>query len=76
MLSQVRDVGNAPALIAALSDSDWKIVYTADQGLRFISRRVGLKTVTELPDKTARGATIALWKKWYAAIHPGAGSLP
>ena len=76
VLAKLRDIGNAPTLIAALSDNDWKIVYTADQGLRFISRRVGLKTVTELPDEAARVATIAEWKKWYAAINPGPSAAP
>lgn len=71
VLAKLRDFGNVPTLIAALSDSDWPTVYAADQGLRFISRRVGLKTVTELPDETARQATIAEWKKWYATINPG-----
>lgn len=73
VLAKLRDVGNVPTLIAALSDSDWATVFKADQGLRFISRRVGIKTVTELPDETARQATIADWKKWYAAINPGPG---
>jgi hypothetical protein len=76
VLTKLRDIGNAPTLIAALSDSDWKVVFMADQGLRFISRRVGLKTVTELPDETARDATIAAWKKWYAAIDPDPSALP
>ncbi|HEV2969073.1 MAG TPA: hypothetical protein VGY55_03720 [Pirellulales bacterium] len=76
VLGKLRDMGSAPTLIAALSDSEWQIVYAADQGLRFTSRRIGLKTVAELPDETARAATIAEWKKWYAAVNPGPGSAP
>jgi hypothetical protein len=76
VLAKLRDMNNAPALIAALSDREWPIVYTADQGLRFLSRRVGLKTVTELPDETARDATIAEWKHWYAGVSPGTAEAP
>jgi HEAT repeat protein len=76
VLAKLRDMNNAPALIAALSDREWPIVYTADQGLRFLSRRVGLKTVTELPDETAREATIAEWKRWYAGVSPGTAETP
>jgi hypothetical protein len=70
VLAKLRDMSNAPALIAALSDREWPVVCEADQGLRVLSRRVGLKTVTELPDETAREATIAEWKQWYAAVSP------
>ncbi len=70
VLAKLRDMSNAPALIAALSDREWPVVCEADQGLRSLSRRVALKTVTELPDETAREATIAEWKRWYAAVSP------
>ena len=76
VLAKLRDMANAPTLIAALSDSDWKIVFLADQGLRSISRRVGIQTVNELPDETARKAAIAYWKKWYAESHPGETEAP
>ena len=76
VLAKLRDIDNVPTLIAALSDGDWKVVYTADQGLRFISRRVGLKTVTELSDEAARKATISDWKKWFAAIDPDPSAAP
>jgi len=70
VLSHVRDVANAPVLIAALSDADWRIVYLADQGLRLFSRRVGVDLLTEAPDEQARTAAIADWKHWYASISP------
>ena len=69
-LAKLRDMTNAPALIAALSDREWPVVCEADQGLRVLSRRVALKTVTELPDETARETTIAEWKRWYGAVNP------
>jgi hypothetical protein len=76
VLGKLRDMAGVPTLIAALSDSQWQIVYGADQGLRNMSRRVGLMTVTELPDERARASTIAEWKRWYAAVNPGPGSAP
>jgi hypothetical protein len=71
VLAKLRDMANSPTLIASLTDSDWKVVYLADQGLRSISRRVAVQTVNELPDESARKAAIAYWKKWYAESHPG-----
>lgn len=74
VLSHVRDVANAPVLIAALADADWRIVYRADQGLRLFSRRVGPDFLTEAPDEQARAAAIADWKHWYASISPTEGA--
>jgi hypothetical protein len=71
VLAKLRDMANAPTLIAALADSDWKVVYLADQGLRSISRRVGIQTVNELPDESSRKVAITYWKKWYAEAHSG-----
>jgi hypothetical protein len=76
VLAKLRDMSNAPALIAALSDRQWPIVCEADEGLRFLSRRAGLNTVTELPDEKAREATIADWTHWYAVVSPGSADLP
>ena len=76
VLASVRDIGSAPTLIEALSDSQWRVVFTADQGLRFISRRVGVSTVTELPDEAARVKAIKTWKDWYASVDPAVGSTP
>ncbi len=76
VLARVRDVSSAPALIDALSDGQWKVVFTADQGLRFISRRVGLTTVTELHDEAARTKAIKAWKTWYASVNPAVTATP
>jgi hypothetical protein len=76
VLSSVRDIANAPALIAALSDADWRIVYKADQGLRLFSRRIGPDLLTEAPDEQARAAAIADWKRWYASISPSDDAAP
>ena len=58
VLAKLRDVANVPTLIAALSDSEWSVVYQADQALRFISRAVGKDDLTELPDESARAAAV------------------
>jgi hypothetical protein len=76
VLAKLREMSNVPTLIAALADSDWKVVYLADQALRSISRRVGIQTIIELPDETARKAAIAYWKQWYAESHPGETTMP
>ena len=76
VLAGVRDIGNAPTLIAALSDGQWKVVYIADQGLRFLSRRVGVTTISELPDEPARRNAIKNWKSWYASVTPTTAATP
>ena len=74
VLAKLRDVANVPTLIAALSDSEWSVVYEADQALRFISRAVGKDSLTELPDEGARADAIQSWRAWYASIRPELGS--
>jgi hypothetical protein len=76
VLAGVREIGNAPTLIAALSDGQWKVVYTADKGLRLISRRVGVTTVSELADEAARRNAIKIWKAWYASVTPTTAATP
>jgi hypothetical protein len=73
VLAKLRDVGNVPTLIAALSDSEWSVVYQADQALRFISRQVGKYSLTALPDESARAEAIQNWRAWYASIRPELG---
>src|SRR5262249_10235906 len=70
VLARLRGMSNASALIETLSDRQSPIRFEADEGLRSLSRRAGLKTVTELPDEKAREATIADWKRWYASVNP------
>ncbi len=76
VLAGVRDIGSAPTLIAALSDGQWKVVYIADQGLRFLSRRVGVTTISELPDEPDRRNAIKSWKTWYASVRPTTAATP
>ncbi len=76
VLAKVRDIENAPALIEALSDSQWSVVDSADEGLRSISRRVGAKLISDIPDEKARAAAIKEWRQWYASIHPEPSGTP
>jgi hypothetical protein len=68
VLARLRDVANAPTLIQALSDSQWSVVYEADQGLRFISRRIDAAGLTESPDEARRAEAVRSWKMWYLSI--------
>ena len=68
ILARLRNVANAPTLIQALSDSQWSVVYEADQGLRFISRRIDAKGLTESPDEARRAEAVRDWKLWYLSI--------
>jgi hypothetical protein len=68
VLARLRDIANAPTLIQALSDSQWTVVYEADQGLRYISRRIDAAGLTEAPNEQKRTEAIRTWKLWYLSI--------
>jgi len=76
-LGHDRDLDNVPVLIFALSDPDYRIVKSARDGLRFISRKFdgfGLRIEDEAPSRQAWMEAQDAWKQWYLAIRPD-GSL-
>ncbi len=68
-----RDIDNIPVLIFALSDPDYRVVKAAQNGLKYISRRIegfGLKVGDERPSKPQYVAAQNKWKDWYRSIRP------
>jgi len=68
-----RDIDNIPVLIYALSDPDYRVVKGAQNGLRYISRRVdglGLKITDKRPTKPQYAAAQDKWKSWYRSVRP------
>jgi len=60
-------------LIYALSDPDYRVVKGAQNGLRYISRRVdgfGLKITDKRPTKPQYAAAQDKWKSWYRSVRP------
>jgi hypothetical protein len=72
VLSRVKDLDSAPALIAALDDPDWQIVLAADEGLRFMGRKTKSVTLRDQTDDKARAAAVSHWKAWYTTLEPDA----
>ncbi|MDP6468327.1 MAG: prenyltransferase/squalene oxidase repeat-containing protein [Pirellulaceae bacterium] len=72
-ISRDRNIDNIPVLIYALSDPDYRVVKAAQNGLRYISRRVngfGLKIGDKRPTKPQYVAAQDKWKTWYRSIRP------
>ena len=68
-----RNIDNIPFLIFALSDPDFRVAKAAQNGLRYISRRVdgfvpvvGEKELTEPQYESAKGK----WGSWYLSFRP------
>jgi hypothetical protein len=72
VLGQIRDLGAAETLIAALDDADWRVVLAADESLRTIGRVVSPSGLSETPNKAVRADAIQSWKRWLLTIRPDA----
>ncbi|MEX0938761.1 MAG: hypothetical protein WDZ59_12945 [Pirellulales bacterium] len=71
-LASTRDLNNVPVLLFALTDPDWRVARTADEGLRFISRKFEGVGFPEQPDEAGRRSAIPRWRQWYRTIRPHA----
>lgn len=75
-LGTTRDLDNAPALIFALSDPDYRVIRAARDSLRFISRKpTGFDldiNGTERPTEAAWTRAQADWKDWLLSVKPDA----
>ncbi|MGE0759321.1 MAG: HEAT repeat domain-containing protein, partial [Pirellulaceae bacterium] len=69
-LARDRNLDNVPALIFALSDPDFRIVRAAQDGLRFISRKIDGNPLPEHPTKAEWQAAQAKWREWYLSLRP------
>jgi hypothetical protein len=71
-LSRTRNLDNAPLMIEALSDADVSVVEAADDGLRYMSRKLSGFTGTTDLGEVDRQKLIASWKRWYLSVRPDA----
>jgi hypothetical protein len=69
-LGSVRDLNNAPALIAAMADDENEIQITAHNGLRFISRKMDSIKLSDQPSESEIVAARKHWIEWYKALRP------
>ena len=72
LLGKTRNLDNVPALIFALTDPDPDVRKSANDGLRFISRKVDQMQVTNKNDKTEFNELRRKWEEWYLGIRPNA----
>lgn len=72
ILGQMRDLAAAEVLIAAVDDSDWRVVLAADDSLRLLGRVVSPSTLGDKPNQVVRSEAVQAWKRWLLAIRPDA----
>ncbi len=71
-LSRADDLDNVPALIHALTDGDRRVAHEANQGLRFISRKLLAYPLPSEPTIEQKWAVQSQWKNWLLSIRPDA----
>jgi len=71
-LGKDRNLDNVPVLLFALGSEDLRIVYAADRGLRFISRKFDGVLKWEVADAATKLALRKAWREWYLSIKPDA----
>ncbi len=71
-LARSDDLDNVPALIYALTDGDGRIVHEANNGLRFISRKLMAHPLPPDPTIEQKWGVQAKWKAWLLSIRPDA----
>jgi hypothetical protein len=71
-LGRVRSLDNVPILLYALGSEDLRIVYAADRGLRFISRKFDGVLKWEVADEATKQALRKAWREWFLSIKPDA----
>jgi len=71
-LGRSGDYDCVPALIYALTDPDVRVVRAANDGLRFICRKIEGYSLPDRFTETDRQGLIKRWKDWYKSINPAA----
>jgi hypothetical protein len=66
------DYDSVPHLIYALTDPDFRVVRAANDGLRYISRKLDGFTLPEKYTEQDRQGLIKRWKDWYRSVNPTA----
>lgn len=67
-LGRDRDLGNVPALIAALDDPDQRVGRAARDGLRFISRKVDGFGLSNSASESEVENAVKQWTDWYESV--------
>jgi hypothetical protein len=70
ILARQRDLDNVPALIFALTDPDPIVSRRANEGLRYISRKVDENVMSDKPDKLETERLKQAWIEWYLGLRP------
>jgi hypothetical protein len=70
-LGEARDIDNAPLLIYALTDPDWRVAIAAHKALCFIGRKFD-PAPEEKPPGPAFDAYVNRWKAWCLSVRPDA----
>jgi hypothetical protein len=71
-LGRSGDYDCVPALIYALTDPDVRVVRAANDGLRFICRKIEGYSLPDRFTETDRQGLIKRWKDWYKSVNPAA----
>ncbi len=70
LIGKVRNLDNVPGLIFALTDPDERVGKAANDGLRFISRKVDSFDVSPQPTPGELREIKPKWIEWYLSIRP------
>lgn len=70
MLAANADIDSVPHLIYALTDGDHRVVKTARDGLRKISRKFDGFGLGDTPTKEEKEAAADDWRRWYRSVRP------
>jgi hypothetical protein len=69
-LGSVRDLDNVPPLISALGDKDVRVAMEANEGLKFIARKVSGFELPENSSEADRARLMDQWRDWYRGVRP------
>lgn len=71
-LGRSGDYDSIPALIYALTDPDVRVVRAANDGLRYICRKIDGYSLPDKYTEQDRQGLIRRWKDWYKSVNPSA----
>ena len=69
-LARTGELDQVPLLLYAMTDPDPRVVYAADHGLRFISRKLNGFGLSDEPQPEEVAEVLNKWKAWYLTIRP------
>ncbi len=69
-LAKARNFDDVPLLIEALQSEDDEVFRAADEGLRLMSRRLGVPPLGQQLTNAERAGIVRRWQSWYQTIFP------